>query len=299
MRNNLIFDVGLHKGEDTDFYLRKGYDVVAFEADPELIFQCEERFRSDIEKGKLIIVEGAIAPPSMGQRVSFYKNIQNSVWGTIMPQWVQRNEKRGASSIHLQVDRVDVADAFKKYGIPFYLKIDIEGADSLVLEALRAFKDRPQYISIESSIESKAIKSELDALSELGYKYFKPIQQAWIARSTIRAKTIEGRTFDYTFGPEASGPFGDELGCRWLTLNECLRAYDRIFAVYRIFGEKSLLNKLPGAMWALAILSRYVVRRPLPGLNRIPGAMPAIAILASYTVRRPLDGWFDTHARLG
>ena len=36
----------------------------------------------------------------------------------------------------------------------------------------------------------------------------------------------------------------------------------------------------PGAMWALAIVTRYVVRRPFPGLNRIPGAMLAIAILA-------------------
>jgi hypothetical protein len=36
-RTNLIFDMGLHKGEDTDFYLRKGFDVVAFEANPFLI----------------------------------------------------------------------------------------------------------------------------------------------------------------------------------------------------------------------------------------------------------------------
>ena len=28
---NLIYDVGLHHGQDTDFYLKKGFDVVAFE----------------------------------------------------------------------------------------------------------------------------------------------------------------------------------------------------------------------------------------------------------------------------
>ena len=153
MKTNLIFDVGLHKGEDTDFYLKKGYDVVAFEANSDLISQCKVRFHSQIEESKLIIVEGAIAPASMGQRVTFYKNLKNSVWGTIRPQWAQRNEKRGAGSISLEVDRVDIAEAFKKYGIPFYLKIDIEGADLLVLDALRGFADRPQYISIKSSME--------------------------------------------------------------------------------------------------------------------------------------------------
>ena len=43
-KQNLIFDVGLHKGEDTDFYLKKGFSVVAFEADPDLVAACQERF---------------------------------------------------------------------------------------------------------------------------------------------------------------------------------------------------------------------------------------------------------------
>jgi 16S rRNA A1518/A1519 N6-dimethyltransferase RsmA/KsgA/DIM1 with predicted DNA glycosylase/AP lyase activity len=32
---DLIYDVGMHHGEDTEFYLRKGFRVVAFEADPD------------------------------------------------------------------------------------------------------------------------------------------------------------------------------------------------------------------------------------------------------------------------
>jgi hypothetical protein len=34
---NLIYDVGLYKEQDTDFYLKKGFQVVAFEANPENI----------------------------------------------------------------------------------------------------------------------------------------------------------------------------------------------------------------------------------------------------------------------
>ena len=33
----LIYDIGFHKGEDTLFYLLKGYNVVAVDADIELI----------------------------------------------------------------------------------------------------------------------------------------------------------------------------------------------------------------------------------------------------------------------
>ncbi len=59
-KKNLIYDVGLHKGEDTDFYLKKGFDVVAFEANPDLVKHCKERFINEIQTGQLVIVEGAI-----------------------------------------------------------------------------------------------------------------------------------------------------------------------------------------------------------------------------------------------
>ena len=39
MQKDLIYDVGFHRGEDTEFYLAKGFKVVAIEAHPEL-YQC-------------------------------------------------------------------------------------------------------------------------------------------------------------------------------------------------------------------------------------------------------------------
>jgi hypothetical protein len=32
---DLIYDIGMHQGEDTEFYLQKGFNVIAFEADPD------------------------------------------------------------------------------------------------------------------------------------------------------------------------------------------------------------------------------------------------------------------------
>ena len=39
-----------------------------------------------------------------------------------------------------------------EYGIPYYLKVDIEGADLLCLEGLTWFTSRLTYISIESNM---------------------------------------------------------------------------------------------------------------------------------------------------
>ena len=113
--NDLIYDVGLHKGEAFEFYLRKGFRVVAFEADPDLAASCRERLKEFIDDGQLTIVEGAIVDcktaKSSESKVRFYKNLDNSVWGTILPTWSERNDRLGASS---EVAAVNFSDAVWK-----------------------------------------------------------------------------------------------------------------------------------------------------------------------------------------
>ena len=53
MRRDWIFDVGLHKGEDTEFYLKKGFKVVGIEANPLLYQQARERFSEAVNAGRL------------------------------------------------------------------------------------------------------------------------------------------------------------------------------------------------------------------------------------------------------
>lgn len=60
-RPNLIIDVGMHNGQDTAFYLAKGFDVVALEANPVLVDAARIRFASEIESGQLQILPEAIA----------------------------------------------------------------------------------------------------------------------------------------------------------------------------------------------------------------------------------------------
>src|SRR5688500_18343629 len=88
---DLIYDVGLHVGEDSDFYLKKGFKVVAIEANPDLAKVCREKFRDEIGQGRFTLIEGAIADPTTltpGQTsICFYRSRDRSSWGSVSPDW--------------------------------------------------------------------------------------------------------------------------------------------------------------------------------------------------------------------
>ena len=43
---DLIYDVGMHHGQDTDYYLKRGYRVIGFEANPDNAAVCRRRYRT-------------------------------------------------------------------------------------------------------------------------------------------------------------------------------------------------------------------------------------------------------------
>ncbi len=276
MKNDLIFDVGLHTGDDADFYLRKGFSVVGIEASPNLVAKSRLRFEQAISSGKLHLVEGAIAPASAGDKVIFYENCQSD-WGTIKPEWALRNEILGCPSERIEVSRVDIADIYRLYGIPFYLKVDIEGVDRLLLEELKGFRDRPYYVSLESEkIDFDQLKGEMGLLKNLGYTKFKVVQQGNIRGSKIKTSTLDGRQFEYVFGSHASGPFGDDLPPPWLTYDEAIEEYKAIFRRYKYFGDYGRIRKFP-------VKAQKAIRKLYRTITGHKG---------------PLPGWFDTHAKL-
>ena len=131
---DLVFDVGVHRGEDTAHYLRKGFRVVGFEAHPEHVDACRKRFAAEIADGRVKILSGAITD---GDRdtVTFYMQPRMSVWGTVLPSRADHNGVMGPS-VEITVPAVDFARCLRDHGVPYYLKIDIEGSDILGLEAL-------------------------------------------------------------------------------------------------------------------------------------------------------------------
>ena len=235
---DLIYDVGTHRGEDTEFYLRKGFRVVAIEADPQLADFCRERLKDFIERGQLTLIEGAVtavaATPVGQSKIAFYKNEEKSVWGTVCNDWAELYERLGGPSHVVEVNTVNFAEVIKGHGIPHYLKIDIEGSDAVCLEALREFQPRPDYLSFENDKRSfRKIRQEFDLLSRLGYESFQPVEQSTIpASQTPPFPPKEGEYFGQRFEFGSSGMFGAELPGKWRTKPAALCRYWFIWVGY-------------------------------------------------------------------
>jgi FkbM family methyltransferase len=280
---DLIYDVGMHRGEDTEFYLRKGFRVVGFEADPEQVNFCRKRFQIAISQGQLSIVEGAITNLDAGgagrKRVSFYKNEQVSVWGTLCREWAKRYEKGGTRSRMIEVDAIDFEDAIKEHGMPHYMKIDIEGSDMVCLWALRKFRERPDYISIESDkISMSNIRHEIDLLCDLGYNSFQAIEQSEIPVSQSPPfPSREGTFAAQSFELGSSGLFGAELPDKWKPKHQILGLYRVIWIGYFLIGDDGIMKK-----WRFR------------GAGRLQSC--AKTLLHRFT-RAAVPGWYDTHAR--
>jgi FkbM family methyltransferase len=268
IHSDLVYDIGLHKGEDTAFYLRLGYRVVAFEANPDLVAQCKRRFATEIERGQLTIISGAITYADAPSCVPFFRN-EKTVWGTTSSAWVERNRDLGRVSDIVMVKKVIMTDVLLTYGVPHYLKIDVEGADRLVVETITALQVVPEFISIETEkVSFDLLVVQIEQLEALGYRRFKVVQQATIPYRTRTIADLHGRMIKYRFEPHSSGPFGNQIAGEWLDRNTVIKRYQRIFGRYRTLGDASLVG-------------RYgrIVTRPLEFLFAIG-----------------LPGWHDLHA---
>jgi FkbM family methyltransferase len=253
MEADLIYDVGAFRGEDTGFYLAKGFRVVAVEANPALVAQLESRFAAPLADGRLRLVAAAISERAGPAR--FYVNDLHPVWSTTSPEWVARNLRRGTPSREITVPGATFGSLLRQHGVPYYLKIDIEGADLLCLQALREERSRPRYVSLESSMTSwHDLLAEFRLLRELGYRRFQIVNQLLVPRQRPPAPAREGGYVEQVFDRDATGLFGAELPGRWLTARQAIRRYRRIFLEYRLFGNDGIVSTLD---WKRPLLRRF------------------------------------------
>jgi FkbM family methyltransferase len=238
MRDDLIYDVGMHKGEDAEFYLKKGFQVVGIEANAQLCETCAQRFSAEVASGRLQIVNKAISRSS--GTIDFFFNEQKSVWGTASQEWAKRNELRGTKSYPAKVEATTIQNVILQFGVPYYMKIDIEGSDFLCLEGLLTVQDRPKYVSVESSATSiRDTFLQLTLLERLGYTKFKIIPQHTIFEQRCPTPAREGVFVDHRFERGSSGLFGEETPGEWRSLASVKSAYRQIHLDCRMVGPNN------------------------------------------------------------
>jgi FkbM family methyltransferase len=200
-----IFDVGMHDGQDAAFYMHRGFRVVSVDANPTLCGRAKEQFAEQIRSGQLTILNVAIADEE-GER-DFYVNLHDDHWSSLDPEWGQR--KGRFKTIKVRTMRFESLIA--AYGVPYYLKIDIEGGDLTVLRQLANISEKPRFISVE--------EHQLDyfpLLWSLGYRGFKIVNQGLVQYQDYP---------DWKFQPGTSGPFGNEAPGQWLPFGDAIMDY--------------------------------------------------------------------------
>lgn len=265
----------MHRGQDTEFYLAKGFHVLAIEANPSLVDEVRAKLATEIAEGRLRIIEGAVARTPEPQRFAVADGA--SIWSSLSAEFIQRNQAVGTRYRYVDVPGIRFDDVLEEVGIPHYLKIDIEGHDMLCVEALHRFAERPEYVSVESNVSVNdapvdLVYDELAQLWTLGYRAFKYVDQCANPQQRCPNPPREGLYVDARFNLDSSGLFGEETPGRWLPIERVLLHAQQLRWHHRLAGY--------GGRWSRTVPSRaYQATRSLFG-------------------RRP-PGWYDLHARLG
>lgn len=216
--DDLVYDVGMHNGDDTEYYLEKGYRVVAIDANPSQCELCRERFKADIADGRLVILNIGV-----GQRREFRKfqiNLRESQISTFS----DRLDVHDAwEAIEMEV--VPLSELVLQYGRPDYVKIDVEHYDHLVLRDLCNNGIRPRYISAEAHS-----RETFDALLVMGYEKFKLVvgEQVQNVYGCHDIRRRDGKMLRYFFNPRSTGPFGDDLPGEWWSADRLGREIDKV-----------------------------------------------------------------------
>lgn len=231
---SLIYDVGMNNGDDSAYYLRNGFDVVAIEANPILVERARSRFAKEIDEGRLTMLEVGIAEGE--GEATFWICEDHSEWSSFDRSIASRDGSRHrAISVRLR----GFQEILQTHGVPHYCKIDIEGNDHLCILALTP-ETRPAFVSVELSVHAL-----LDRLSSLGYDRFKLVHQqsfgppnAPLQAIKARARNqklavglerangvLRGRFVDrgWYFRRGSSGPLPDRTAGPWKKLEEIRR----------------------------------------------------------------------------
>jgi FkbM family methyltransferase len=260
VQHDLVYDVGMNNGDDTAYYLDQGFRVVAVEADPDLCAKASLRFADELKHEQLTIVNMGVGP----QRgvTDFWICETNSHWNSFNKGISSRDESPHHS---IQIPCQTFEWILWRYGIPCFLKIDIEGHEYLCVEALRKHTDLPQYLSVELG----DLEYFLEKLTALGYSEFKCISQFHFlplqlppSPEQLRLEAGDAsrvrRFRNWVFPEGASGPFGENTPGQWLEAQEMRRVYAHYQELHKQHATSPFWNNNSYSFW----LDLHARRKP-------------------------------------
>lgn len=206
----IIYDFGSNNGDDIPYYLKKGDLTIAVEANPLLAEQIKTRFTKEIKNKKLVVENCVLTTEDDSESVPFYLHKNSHVLSQFPRPYDSDMDNFNKVSLRAK----NVINLIKKYGEPFYVKIDIEYYDQVILRELFLNNIRPVFISSEShSIE---VFSLLLTLGQ--YKSFNLVD-GYTVETKYKNHSIKtvGPEEIYSFPLHSAGPFGEDIKGPWMT----------------------------------------------------------------------------------
>ena len=133
--------------------------------------------------------------------------------------------------------------------MPYYLKVDIEGADMLCVSALGLAQGQTsvRFGRVDQDLFGES-PQEFDVLESLGYRRFQVVNQARIEEQSEPNPPREGAYADHNPRFGSSGLFGNDLPGRWLTKAQAIRKYPPLFLkVQVLWGQHQRPTASSGA----------------------------------------------------
>lgn len=157
IKGELVFDVGAHVGKLTKNFINAGANVVAVEPQIELT--------NNVNFFNVMAIENVCVSDKIEQIV-FYKCDRSNI-STCCSDWIKIHSNAKWEEIVLPGLTLD--KLVEKYGIPLYIKIDVEGFEDRVLAGL---SHKIKFISFEYTRDlmrqfTKCIKE----IHRLGFSY--------------------------------------------------------------------------------------------------------------------------------
>lgn len=230
----LIFDIGMDQCQDTDFYIKKGFRVVAVDANPSSCAAALDRYAAEVARGQLVVVNRAVSRDQAP--LTFYVCETESAWSTASPVLREWGIKQGAAFTEVKVEGVTAVELIEQFGVPYFCKVDIEGYDLVFLDGLAECAVVPRYLSCEVEFRRREYADQLRLLERLGYQRFALVSQKDAPFQRPPRPAREGHDIDYTFAHHASGLFGEELPSAWRHAADVRRECTSLAVQYKVSG---------------------------------------------------------------
>jgi FkbM family methyltransferase len=159
-KGDSIFDIGANQGYKTDIFLRLGAKVVA--VDPDEFNQnalTESFLKYRLVPRPVQIVGKAVSDSNAN--ATMWVDTPGSAKNTLNAKWVEslrEDETRFGHRLGFgstrNVKTITSEELIERYGVPFFIKIDVEGHE---LAVLRGLKQPVPYLSFEVNLPEFAL----------------------------------------------------------------------------------------------------------------------------------------------